>query len=109
MYVSITGMTVHSWRQVPLFFRHAIPSLHQAKQAPGNLFADVRKVAGVQHTLTVWDDRAAMRNYLTSGAHLQAIRAFRKIGNGKMCGYEADHLPTWDEALAYWQVNAREY
>ncbi len=68
MYVSITGMKVHSWRQVPLFFRHAIPSLHQARRAPGNLFADVRKVAGVQHT-----------------------------------------LPTWDEALAYWQVNTREY
>ena len=33
----------------------------------------------------------------------------RQIGNGKMCGYEADSQPTWDEALAYWQVNAREY
>jgi quinol monooxygenase YgiN len=109
MYVSITGLKVRSWIQVPLFWRHAIPSMQQAKAAPGNLFADVRKVAGVQHTLTVWENRAAMRAYLTSGAHLAAIRAFRSIGSGKVCGYEAERQPSWDEALAYWQVNGREY
>lgn len=50
MYVTITGLKVRSWLQAPLFWRHAIPSLRQAQMAPGNLFADVRKVDGVQHT-----------------------------------------------------------
>lgn len=93
----------------PLFFRHAIPSLIQARKAPGNLFADVRKVADVQHTLTVWEDRAAMRAYLMSGAHLQAIKAFRQIGSGRTCGYESDRQPGWDEALEYWHQYGREY
>lgn len=109
MYVSITGLKVRSWLQAPLFWRHAIPSLRQAQMAPGNLFADVRKVDGVQHTLTAWESRAAMRAYLTSGAHLQAIRAFRRVGSGRVCGYETETQPTWDEALACWRVNASEY
>ena len=109
MYVSVTGLKVRSWMQVPLFWRHAIPSLQQAKRAPGNLFADVRKIDGVQHTLTVWDDRKAMRAYLSSGAHLRAIRAFRVIGSGRICGYETDRQPGWDEALEYWHQYAREY
>jgi heme-degrading monooxygenase HmoA len=36
----------------------------------------VRKIAGVQHTLTVWDSREAMQRFFYSGAHKQAIRAF---------------------------------
>ncbi|MXO72246.1 hypothetical protein [Alteraurantiacibacter buctensis] len=109
MYVSITGLKVRSLLLLPLFFRHAVPSLTQARKAPGNLFADVRRVAGVQHTLSVWQDRAAMRAYLTSGAHLQAIGAFRQIGSGRICGYEADRQPTWEEALDYWHQYGREY
>lgn len=109
MYVSITGLKVRSLLLMPLFYRHAVPALTQARKAPGNLFADVRRIAGVQHTLTVWQDRAAMRAYLTSGAHLQAIRSFRQIGSGRTCGYEADRQPSWDEALEYWHQYGREY
>lgn len=109
MYVSITGLKVRSWLLAPLFWRHAVPSLQQARKAPGNLFAEVRRIDGVQHTLTVWTDRAAMRAYLTSGAHLQAIRAFRQIGSGRVCGYEADRQPSWAEAIEYWQMYGREY
>ena len=109
MYVSITGLRVKSIFRAPLFWRHAVPSLMQAQRAPGNMVAQVRKVDGVQHTLTVWQDREAMRRYLTTGAHLAAIRAFRQIGTGRVCGYEAERIPTWDEALAYWAAHGREY
>lgn len=109
MYVSITGLTVRSLLLAPLFFRHAIPSLIQARKAPGNIFADVRRVAGVQHTLTVWESRAAMRAFVSSGAHLKAAGAFRQIGRGRMCGYEVDRQPSWDEALDYWHQYGREY
>ena len=109
MYVSITGLKVKGWRQWPRFAWHAVRSLRQARQAPGNLGAEVRTVDGVQHTLTLWQSREAMRRYLTSGAHLQAIRDFRKVGSGRTCGYEAETRPTWAEALAYWHEHGREY
>lgn len=109
MYVSITGLKVKGLLQVPLFWRHAIPAAMQARKARGNLFTDVRKIDGIQHTLTVWEDRAAMRAFLISGAHKEAMKAFGRIGSGSTCGYESDRRPDWDEALAYWRTHASEY
>ena len=63
---------------------------------------------GVQHTLTVWESREAMRAYMKSGAHLAAMKQFGRIGHGKTLGYEADTVPGWTEALAKWDAEARE-
>ena len=109
MHVSVTGLTPHGIWQVPLFWRHAIPSMVQARRAPGNLFAAARKVDGVQHTLTVWEDAAAMRAFVSSGAHLAAMQAFRRIGTGRIGGYTSATMPGWDEALAFWHEHARQY
>jgi hypothetical protein len=109
MYVSITGLKVRGLLQAPLFWWHAVRSFNQARKAPGNISAAVRKIDGVQHTLTVWEDRAAMRRFLVTGAHLGAMRDFRRVGSGKTCGYESDTPPDWETALAYWRAHAREY
>ena len=109
MHVSVTGLKVNAFWQMPVFFRHAIPSFQQARRAPGVLFAQVCKRDGVQHTLTVWENRAAMRNFMTSGAHLKAMRSFRSFATGRIHGYEAAAIPSWDEAIAEWQAHAREY
>jgi hypothetical protein len=39
-----------------------------------------------------------MLNYLRSGAHLKAMKAFTKIATGPTYGYESDTIPTWEEA-----------
>ena len=109
MYISITGLKVKSLLQAPLFWWHAIASGAQARSAAGNLFVEVRRIDGVQHTLTGWADRQAMRRFMTSGAHLKAVRAFRQVGSGSTCGYEAETRPDWHEALTYWRENGREY
>lgn len=109
MYVSITGLKVRGLMQAPLFWWHAVRAFRQARTAPGNISAAVRKIGGVQHTLTVWEDRAAMRSFLTTGAHLSAMRDFRRVGSGKVCGYETDTAPDWQTALAYWHEHGREY
>jgi hypothetical protein len=80
----------------------------QARTAPGNLQAQARTVDGVHHTLTVWTDRAAMRAYLVTGAHLAAMRAFPRLGSGRTCGFDAASVPDWAAALAAWHEIGRD-
>lgn len=100
VYVSVTGFRVRSVWVWPRFAWHAVRSMRQARTAPGNLFADARRVDGVYHTLTVWTSRDAMRAYIMAGAHLEAMKAFRAIGEGSTVGYTSDGVPTWWSALA---------
>lgn len=109
MHVSVTGLRIKAFWLTPLFFWHAIPSFAQARRARGVLHAAVCKRDGIQHTLTVWEDPAAMREFMTSGAHLKAMRAFRTFATGRIHGYAAEAIPSWDEALAEWQAHGREY
>ena len=81
-YVSITGLRLKARRHMFRFWWHSIRSMAQARQAPGNVKAEARIVQGVHHTLSVWVDEQAMRAFLLSGAHRQAMRAFRAIGTG---------------------------
>jgi len=56
MIISITGLRPKSiLHSIPFWFR-AIPSFNQAKNAPGNQFCEVKRIQGIQHTLTAWDD-----------------------------------------------------
>ncbi|MDB5643676.1 MAG: hypothetical protein JWN07_2993 [Hyphomicrobiales bacterium] len=107
-YVSITGLTLRGRRHVVRFWWHAIRSMIQAKRAQGIRSADQRLIAGVHHTVTVWDDEAAMRAYLRSGPHLQAMRAFRQIATGKTIGFVAEAAPSWDEVHEIWVTRGRE-
>jgi hypothetical protein len=108
VYVSVTGLTVRHWRHWPRFWWHAIPSFRQASKAPGIVRAEVRAIDGVQHTLTVWTDREAMKAYLVSGSHLKAMKSFRAIATGKTVGYWAEDAPTWEQALERWRSEARD-
>jgi hypothetical protein len=61
----------------------AIPSFNQAKSAPGNLFCEVKKINGFQFTLTAWESRELMMEYLRGGTHIKAMKAFKDIATGK--------------------------
>jgi heme-degrading monooxygenase HmoA len=65
----------------------------QGQSASGNISAEARTVNGVHHTLSVWSDEEAMRAFLTSGAHLKAMRAIRSIATGRTFGYASERLP----------------
>ncbi len=109
VYVSITGLRLKSPWHIFRFFRHAAPSLWQARRAPGNLHTDVKTIDGVRHTITVWEDEKAMRRFLYRGAHARAIRAFAEIAEGKTFGFETTEVPDWDEVHALWQAHGRSY
>lgn len=108
VYVSITGLELKSVLHAPAFWWHAIRSMSQAQSAPGLLSADARQINGVHHTLTVWESEAAMRSYLITGAHLQAMKAFHGIATGRTIGFPAETAPDWDDVHETWQRLGRE-
>ena len=73
-FVSITRLRIRSLRFMPQFLVHTMWTGRQTKRADGfidgSLLADRKRVFW---TATVWRDQAAMRGYMTSGAHLKAM------------------------------------
>ena len=65
------------------------------------------KVRGLLQAPLFWWH--AMRRFLTTGAHLGAMRDFHRVGTGKTCRYETEAAPDWEAALAYWREHGREY
>ena len=108
MYISITGLKLNGPLSAPRFWWHALRSMTQAQRAPGNLSAEAKRIDGIHHTLTVWNDKAAMRAYLVAGAHMQAMKAFRSVATGAVLGYEADVVPEWSEVHEIWRTRGRQ-
>lgn len=106
-YVSITGLRPKNFWSTLAFWRHAIPCKIQADSAPGILFSEVRKINKIQHTLTAWESKEHMRAYIQSGAHLEAMKVFNKIAEGKTFGFETDRIPGWDEVHELWIQKAK--
>ena len=107
MYISITGLSLNSPWHAPLFWWHAVSSMRQARAAQGNISAEARTINGVHHTVSAWRDIDVMKAYLTSGAHLAALKSYRKIATGRTLGYEAETVPDWKRVHAIWQRDGR--
>lgn len=73
-FVSITRLRIRSLRFMPQFLIHTMWTGRQTKRADGfldgSLLADRKRTFW---TITIWRDQAAMRAYMTSGAHLKAM------------------------------------
>lgn len=108
VYVSITGFRLKGWRHLPRFWWHTLRSIAQARRSRGNLRVDARIVGGVHHTLTIWNDEAAMRSFLTADAHREAMKVYRSIGSGRTLGFYAHEPPDWETALQRWRAEAKE-
>ncbi len=76
--VPVTRLRLRSWRFLLPFFRHASRSLRQARAAPGNLFAEVRKSRGLAFcSASVWRDEPALSSDYRSGARQRAMPKLR--------------------------------
>ena len=94
-FVSITRLRIRSWWYVPPFLVYAQRSAWQAKTAPANLAVSLLSDRGrIFWTRTIWNDEAAMRSFILSGAH------------GRSC----PRLLEWcDEAsVVHWTQDSRE-
>jgi hypothetical protein len=78
--------------------------MRQAYAAPG-LISD--KIRGVHHTLTLWDNEAAMRAYLVSGAHFGAMKAFHRLATGRTFGFQCETPPTREQVPEIWASKGR--
>jgi hypothetical protein len=109
LYISITGLKPKNSFSFLRFWRLAIPTFQEAQKAKGIQFCEVKRIEGFQCTLTSWDSREDMLNFIRSGTHKKAMNSFHRIATGKTYGYEADILPTWHEAFSLLQENGKNY
>lgn len=106
-YVSITGLKLKSPFYAPAFWWHAVRSMRQAYAAAGLISAQARKIGDVHHTVTLWEDEAAMRAYLVTGAHLGAMKAFHRLATGRTVGFACETPPTWAQVPDLWAVKGK--
>jgi hypothetical protein len=110
-FVSVTRLRLRSPLYLPLFLSHAIPSLRQAKQATGNLQTTTRQQGiRVFWTLTVWQDEASMRAYMTSGVHRQAMPKLAQWCDEASVTHwqqESTALPPWQAAEQHLRQSGR--
>ena len=101
-FISLTRLRIRSLRFLPLFAFHTLRSLAQIKRAPGfrsgSLLPDRRWTFW---TLTAWDDKESMRNYMASGAHKAAMpKLMHWCNEASVAHWEqpTDQLPSWAQA-----------
>ena len=101
-FVSITRLRLRSVRFLPPFLPHTLRSLAQVRRAPGlrggALLADRRWAFW---TITLWDDSAAMRAYMTGGDHRTAMPyLIAWCDEAAIVHWDQpdDALPSWPEA-----------
>jgi len=107
MYVSVTGLKPKGLIGWIRFWILTIPASKDAQKAEGIIHCAFNSRNGYQHTLTVWKSKVHMLGYLSSPAHLKAMKNFSNIGSGKVYGYETDTMPSWENALTEWDKNGR--
>tara|TARA_B100001094_G_scaffold59445_1_gene54908 strand:- start:283 stop:612 length:330 start_codon:yes stop_codon:yes gene_type:complete len=108
MYISITGIKVKSFFKMLKFMRYTVPSFTAARKASGNLFCESRKINKYHHTLTAWQNRYKMMDFLRGKHHSSAMKNFRSLGTGSVYGYEDDNIPSWEDAIKRWKENFKE-
>jgi heme-degrading monooxygenase HmoA len=102
MFVSLTRLRVRSIRFVPLFALYTFRSLRQVKKASGfqkgALLADR---SWTFWTLTAWDTQESIRQFMTSGAHKEAMpRLLHWCDEASVAHWTQPEatLPSWTEA-----------
>ena len=82
-YISITGLDLKAFYHAPKFWMYAIPAMGQARSSEGNISADGNTIQGTHHTLSVWEDRKSMLNYMRKGSHVKAMKILDDVATGK--------------------------
>lgn len=101
MIASITELHLKKIWSYLRFLPLAIKSKIQAEKSPGLISIQLNsKGLFVQRTLTVWKNEKLMLDFVKSGSHLKAMKAFSKIANrSSTATFAVKSLPSWKEAL----------
>ena len=108
---SVTRLRIRSIRFLPAFFLYAVRSMREARAAQGVLGAEVFNDAALTFwTCSVWEDQRAMRAYMTSGVHSQAMKRLAHwCDEASVVHWEQDsrELPSRDIAWQHMQGDGR--
>ena len=107
-YVSVTGLLTKGWLCVPKFLYRSSNAYNDALKAEGNVYSSIFAMNGVQHTLTVWENKEAMQKFMRGDAHSKAMRSLKEVSRYvKVHGYWTNQIPSADEAIMEWKSNGR--
>lgn len=111
MIASVTELNLKGFTAFFRFLPHAIKSQRQASKAPGVISVRVSsKGLLVQRTLSVWADEKSMLDYVRSGAHLEAMKAFKKMANrSHTARFETASVPDWETALKHLREHGKAF
>lgn len=109
--VSVTRLRLRSGWLLPAFAWRSFRSMSQARGADGCLAATARNQPGlVFWTCSVWRDLAAMRAFMLSGAHKDAMpKLVTWCSEASVAHWEttADTLASWQEAEGHMRASGR--
>ncbi|MFN3326443.1 MAG: DUF3291 domain-containing protein [Bryobacteraceae bacterium] len=101
-FVSITRLRLRSARFLPGFLWFSLLSTLQAKRSPGNLgMSGLRDANLAFWTATLWENEAAMRVFMLSGAHRRAMPKLARWADEAAVAHwtqDCTDLPDWTEA-----------
>lgn len=109
MYISLTQLKPKGILSYFRFWVLSIPTFRQVQIAKGSLSVTAKRMNGRQCTITSWESREVMLEFMRGGAHLKAMKAFHKFAPGRTYGFEAEQLPTWKEAMVLLQEKGKDY
>lgn len=109
MIASVTELNLKNFWSLFYFVPHAIRSKRQADKADGLISISIKPEGFlVQRTLTVWQDETSMKNYVRSGWHLDAMKAFPKMANKSyVVTFDVEEEPSWEEAIQQLRTRGR--
>jgi hypothetical protein len=99
--ISVTRLRLRSARYLLGFIWYALRALHQARGAPGNRGAEVRRFGGAFWTLTRWDTPAAARAFMLAPPHRAAMSHLKTwCDEASLVQWEdkTDRMPSWEIA-----------
>ena len=107
MIIAITGFKPRSFFKKLRFLFHAVRLFQLAQKSAGNLHTERFTYLGSYHTLTAWESKDAMMEYVYSPGHQKAIDLYDILGEGLTCHYESKEIPSISQALEYWKANGQ--
>jgi hypothetical protein len=110
-FVSVTRLRIRTWQFLPGFALAALRSRNEARRAPGyrngSLLPDRQLTFW---TLTLWTSEAAMRAFMTAGAHRAAMPKLRRwCDEASVVHWDQtdETLPGWEEANRRMRADGR--
>jgi len=103
-FLSLTRLRLRGWLQLPRFMLHASRSRRQAQAAQGFVVGTLSAEPGrlTFWTATLWESEAAMRAFLVSGAHREAMPKLGALCDEASVAHterETDQVPGGAEAV----------